>query len=427
MNECLRLDECCQIEISSIDKKAKSNEEPVKLCNFTDVYRNWNIYSSMIDSFMDATASKKNIDTFSLNHGDVVITKDSETRDDIGMSALIYDDLPNTVLGYHCALIRPKKLITGSFLNAYLNSYLGRKYFENQASGSGQRYTLTKEALGSILIPMLPMEQQTVIGNFFSDIDKKIKTNNEIISELESLTKTIYDYWFLQFEFPNEDGKPYKSSGGKMVWNEELKREIPDGWNMYDIQDCCEIIDCLHSKKPEYNYDNEDSYLLTLDNLTLDGNIDLSKKYYISTRDFLKWTSKITVSENDFVVTNAGRAGDVCKIPVGVKCAIGRNITAIRPVKIDPYYLRQYFKSGYFSQQVKKNLDCGSFFKSFNVKSIKVLKILMPKASIYNTYIDSITPMIQTIESKTQENQELASLRDFLLPMLMNGQVTFKD
>lgn len=141
----------------------------------------------------------------------------------------------------------------------------------------------------------------------------------------------------------------------------------------------------------------------------------------------MKWTSKITVSENDFVVTNAGRAGDVCKIPVGVKCAIGRNITAIRPVKIDPYYLRQYFKSGYFSQQVKKNLDCGSFFKSFNVKSIKVLKILMPKASIYNTYIDSITPMIQTIESKTQENQELASLRDFLLPMLMNGRVTFKD
>lgn len=427
MNEYLRLDECCQIEISSIDKKTKSNEEPVKLCNFTDVYRNWNIYSSMIDSFMNATASKKNIDTFSLNRGDVVITKDSETRDDIGMSALIYDDLPNTVLGYHCALIRPKKLITGSFLNAYLNSYLGRKYFENQASGSGQRYTLTKEALGSILIPMLPMEQQTAIGNFFSDIDKKIKTNNEIISELESLAKTIYDYWFLQFEFPNEDGKPYKSSGGKMVWNEELKREIPEGWNMCDIQDCCEIIDCLHSKKPEYKYDNENSYLLTLDNLTPDGNIDISKKYYISNRDFLKWTSKITVSENDFVVTNAGRAGDVCKIPAGVKCAIGRNITAIHPVEINPYYLRQYFKSGYFSQQVKKNLDCGSFFMSFNVKSIKVLKILMPKASIYNTYIDIIIPIIQTIESKIQENQELASLRDFLLPMLMNGQVTFKD
>lgn len=117
----------------------------------------------------------------------------------------------------------------------------------------------------------------------------------------------------------------------------------------------------------------------------------------------------------------------VYTIYISKKDCLGRNITAIRPVKIDPYYLRQYFKSGYFSQQVKKNLDCGSFFKSFNVKSIKVLKILMPKAGIYNTYIDSITPMIQTIESKIQENQELASLRDFLLPMLMNGQVTFKN
>lgn len=310
----------------------------------------------------------------------------------------------------------------------YLYYYLKFHIKEIEALGSGTTFKeVSKVSMENYEISLPDMTTQKKVAHALCLLDDKIENNNKVIFELESLAKTIYDYWFLQFEFPNEDGKPYKSSGGKMVWNEELKREIPEGWNMCDIQDCCEIIDCLHSKKPEYKYDNENSYLLTLDNLTPDGNIDISKKYYISNRDFLKWTSKITVSENDFVVTNAGRAGDVCKIPAGVKCAIGRNITAIHPVEINPYYLRQYFKSGYFSQQVKKNLDCGSFFMSFNVKSIKVLKILMPKASIYNTYIDIIIPIIQTIESKIQENQELASLRDFLLPMLMNVQVTFKD
>lgn len=68
------------------------------------------------------------------------------------------------------------------------------------------------------------------VSNLLSSIDNKIENNNKINAELESLAKTIYDYWFLQFEFPNEEGKPYKSSGGKMVWNKELKREIPEGW-----------------------------------------------------------------------------------------------------------------------------------------------------------------------------------------------------
>ena len=77
--------------------------------------------------------------------------------------------------------------------------------------------------------------------NVITAIDKKIVNNNKTISELESLAKTIYDYWFLQFEFPNEDGKPYKSSGGKMVWNEELKREIPEGWDVKYLSNICKL------------------------------------------------------------------------------------------------------------------------------------------------------------------------------------------
>lgn len=425
MNEYLRLDECCQIEISSIDKKAKSNEEPVKLCNFTDVYRNWNIYSSMIDSFMDATASKKNIDTFSLNHGDVVITKDSETRDDIGMSALIYDDLPNTVLGYHCALIRPKRLITGSFLNAYLNSYLGRKYFENQASGSGQRYTLTKEALGSILIPMLPMEQQTVIGNFFSDIDKKIKTNNEIISELESLAKTIYDYWFLQFEFPNEDGKPYKSSGGKMVWNEEMKREIPEGWEAKKLDDIVILLkDGTHNPPKRINHG------IPLLTGTMFGKnfLDYSGVTYISNDDFQKIHSKYAPESGDIVMTKIGTIGNVnmlCEndIPIAIHC----NSALLRfPREIQGMFPLQMLKSQEFQARIHNNK--GQSIQEFlSLSKLGSIPVIVPQEQTIKNFNTLTSPFLEKMGSIREENKTLQSLRDFLLPMLMNGQVTFKE
>lgn len=268
---------------------------------------------------------------------------------------------------------------------------------------------------------------QRRIANTLSNIDNKIELNNKINDEFEAMAKTIYDYWFLQFEFPNEEGKPYKSSGGKMVWNEELKREIPEGWKVNNILNVCDVVDCLHSKKPTYCKEYEDYYLLTLENLTEKGYIDLSKKYYISKTDYEIWTSRILVKENDFVVTNAGRAGDIGKIPYGVKCAIGRNLTAIRPKNINPYYLRQFFKSNYLKEQVLSNLDCGSFFMSFNVKSIKSLNVLIPNEDIMKKSIDILKPIILKIENNIVENQELTSLRDFLLPLLMNGQVGFKE
>ena len=99
----------------------------------------------------------------------------------------------------------------------------------------------------------LPKERylQDNIANLLNNLDKKIELNNRINAELEAMAKTLYDYWFVQFDFPNEEGKPYKSSGGKMVYNSILKREIPLGWKTESILNNCNIIDCLHSKKPD--------------------------------------------------------------------------------------------------------------------------------------------------------------------------------
>lgn len=227
-----KLGNIATVEISGVDKKIKDGEKKIRLCNFVDVYYNWAITTARHDSFMFATANSKEISKFQLKKGQVALTKDSETRDDIGISTYIADDFDDVILGYHCALITPNKdILDGSYLNALLHTEYAKKYFAFNASGSGQRYALSVEALNSFPVPKVLLREQQRIGEIFSALDKKIELNRRINQNLEAMAKQLYDYWFVQFDFPNEDGKPYKSSGGKMVWNEKLKREIPQGWD----------------------------------------------------------------------------------------------------------------------------------------------------------------------------------------------------
>ena len=270
-----KLGDIAEIYISSIDKKSKEGEQSVRLCNFVDIYHNWAITKDLVPNFMIASANDNNIKRFSLKEGYVAFTKDSETRDDIGIPAYIADDLDNTVLGYHCALVKPNAdILSGKYLNAFLHSDYIKKYFELNATGSGMRYTLSTETLNNIPILAPSLEMQEFIGKIFSDIDRKICLNRQINDNLEAMAKQLYDYWFVQFDFPNEEGKPYKSSGGAMVWNEKLKREIPKGWNTVVIGD---ILDKYPATKryetkeylPQGKYpiiDQGDSYIVGFTN-----------------------------------------------------------------------------------------------------------------------------------------------------------------
>lgn len=186
-----RLGDIAEILISSIDKKSKDGEPSVRLCNFVDVYRNWAITSNLSQSFMLATANVNNIKRFSLKKGYVTFTKDSETREDIGIPAYIADDLGDTVLGYHCALVKPNAdILSGKYLNAFLHSDYIKKYFELNATGSGMRYTLSIETLNNIPILAPSLEMQEYIGNIFSDIDRKICLNRAINDNLPMLDRS---------------------------------------------------------------------------------------------------------------------------------------------------------------------------------------------------------------------------------------------
>ncbi len=309
------------------------------------------------------------------------------------------------------------------YLYYYLQSPFAKKMIDSYLNGAVQKF-LGLERLRNFPILEYSTDKQKIAA-VLSFLDDKIALNKKINTKLEAMAKRLYDYWFVQFDFPNEEGKPYKSSGGKMEYNATLKRDIPVGWEVKSINEVCDVIDCLHSKKPDFCYEDEDSYLLSLENITKEGYIDISEKYYISKKDFSEWTSRICVKENDFLFTNAGRAGDMGMIPNGIKCAIGRNITAVRSKKINPYYLRCFFKSLYMKEQILNNLDKGCFFMSFNVRSIKQLSILIPKEENFHKFISFCEPIIKQLNKNNSEIQKLTKLRDRLLPLLMNGQVKF--
>lgn len=183
-----KLSDIATVELSGVDKKSIDGETPVFLCNFVDVYYNWAITSDMQSSFMKASAKKAEINRFKLKKEQVALTKDSETRNDIGIPTYIADDFDNVILGYHNALVTPNAgVLDGKYLNALLHSDYAKKYFANNASGSGQRYALSVDALNSFPIYLPSIEEQERVGTIFSTIDRKIKLNQSINQNLPLL------------------------------------------------------------------------------------------------------------------------------------------------------------------------------------------------------------------------------------------------
>lgn len=410
MGKC-KLGDIATVEISGVDKKVKDGEENIHLCNFVDVYYNWAITMARHDNFMLATARPNEISKFQLKKGQVALTKDSETRDDIGISTYIADDFDDVILGYHCALITPNKdILDGRYLNALMHTDYAKKYFACNASGSGQRYALSAETLNSFPVPVIPLQKQKQIGEIFSALDKKIELNKQINQNLEAMAKQLYDYWFVQFDFPNEEGKPYKSSGGEMVWNNKLKREIPEGWKVKSIFEeldvqygypfstelftetetsipVVRIRDIVANTVSAYTTENTDSkYLLNKGDLVIgmDGNFHIN--YWSDDISYLNQRSVRLRALND------------------------SNVSIIQArLDIEPYI------------KAKEARAKGSTVGHLSDKDMKELYVMVPSEYGARNEFDAL--LYQIILNRN-EIISLTKQRDHLLPLLMNGQVS---
>ena len=414
-----KLGEIATVEISGVDKKTKDGEIPVKLCNFVDVYYKWAITSDLEQKFMEATARTNEIERLKLKRGQVALTKDSETRFDIGIATYIADDFDNVILGYHNALITPNpEKLSGKYLNALLHTDYARTYFANNASGSGQRYALSIDALNNFPVPLLPLAEQERIGDIFSSIDQKIALNRAINDNLEAMAKQLYDYWFVQFDFPNEEGKPYKSSGGKMVWNEKLKREIPEGWYADNI---CRIADILSGGTPSKQVD---SYWQN-GNIPFFGPTDYTGAIFQLTtaehitNEGLKHCASSLFEEGVVIITARGSIGKI--VVVGTPMAMNQSCYAFRPRNDEFEYL--FFLTAQLIEHLKAK-GSGSVFKSIITADIENSILSIADETTITLFTSTIRPLMNAIKENTKQIELLTKQRDELLPLLMNGQVS---
>lgn len=406
-----KLSKVAKVEISSVDKKTKENETLVRLCNFTDVYYNWAITKELSDKFMVASANSNEIEKFSIKKGQVAFTKDSETRDDIGIPTYIADDFDNVLLGYHCALITPdESKVYGKYLNAFMHSAYIQKYFENSASGSGQRYTLSLETIEGMPLLLPSLEKQKTIGELFSSLDRKIALNRAINRNLESLAKQLYDYWFVQFDFPDENGRPYKSSGGKMVWNEVLKREVPEEWEVNRLGDLINLED--YKRVP----------LSSSQRANRKGSIP----YYGAT-GIMDYIDDYIFDYDILLLAEDGSTSDGNGFPV-VQYVWGKVWVNNHAHIIIPKDKKDLIYTYYMLKSIPvKLIETGSIQKKISQENLLNHRVLVVPEIYRSRYADIVDTVWEKRKHFIEEITFLTLQRDELLPLLMNGQVEVKQ
>ncbi len=300
----------------------------------------------------------------------------------------------------------------------YLYNYLKQLDLSYLNSGTGVP-SMTFGAYYDIKVQLPELKSQSQIAKVLSDLDAKIELNNKINSELEAMAKLIYDYWFVQFDFPNEDGKPYKSSGGKMVWSEELKREIPEGWEVKELDKIIEVKDGTHDSPKSKD---KGFPLITSKNLKATG-LDFNEANLISKEDYDSINKRSQVETGDILFSMIGNIGTIYKVEETVIEFAVKNVAIFKTSHILKYknFIYMFLKS-IDMERYMKNVVSGSIQKFIGLGSLRKTPIFQNEIFIekYDNLTDSI---FKNLEKNKIENQKLSELRDWLLPMLMNGQV----
>lgn len=263
---------------------------------------------------------------------------------------------------------------------------------------------------------------QQKIATVLSALDAKIDCNNRINAELETMAKTLYDYWFVQFDFPDANGKPYKSSGGKMVYNSTLKRETPAGWKHGTLDDLGQIVggSTPSTKNP--------------DNFTATGTPWITPNDLSDTQGN-KFITRGAQDVSDEGIKNASLrkypAGTVLlssRAPIGYMAIARKELTTNQGFK--SFVPTNGYSSAFIYYTVKNSMKAitqyasGSTFKEVSGSVLKTVKVCLPKSGVVERFTESVDPIFKRQDLLEQENQHLTQLRDWLLPMLMNGQVT---
>ncbi|GHW70984.1 restriction endonuclease subunit S [Vibrio cholerae] len=357
-------------------------------------------------------------------------------RGDVTLKALIREKEDGYFCGTGCLLLRPGDKFDSRFLTHYLSTPAIQNWIVRQAVGATMP-NLNTGILASIPFNGPKKEEQEKIADVLSVIEDKIELNNRINSELEAMAKTLYDYWFVQFDFPDANGKPYKASGGKMVYNDTLKREIPDGWHVNAISDWIRSDKTgdwgKETKQGNYTLQVDCIRGADINGINGQGNVDAPNRFILKKNDHK------LLAPFDFVIEISGGSptqstGRMAFITEHVLERFDYPLICSNFCKAIDLIDKSYFYN--FAYQWQSLYENGVLFgwegKTSGIKNllfdsfVSNYNVVMPPKDLAEKFSQFVSPLQEQRQKKLKENAELAGLRDWLLPMLMNGQVTVK-
>ena len=314
-----------------------------------------------------------------------------------------------------CYGLRAKEMTTNDFVYYLLKNMIGN--IQQNTHGSVFN-TITRDTFGILKANLPPLEEQKAIAHILSTLDDKIEVNNQINKTLENMAQAIFKQWFVDFEFPNEDGEPYKSSGGEMVESE--LGMIPKGWKVSTLKDVINIIDNRGKTPPQEP--NKTIYPI-IDVKALSGDIRVidynNCMKYVSKETYENWFRSGHPSQGDILLSTVGSLAEL-KIFMGSTGCIAQNVVALRAKTISNLYLFELLKN------IKNDLvsyNIGSVQPSIKVTHIVKHKILIPNNIIVEKFHHLIDRITNKIFVKHNENVLLTSMRDSLTPKLMSGEI----
>ena len=357
-------------------------------------------------------------DEFILNKGDIITPLTEQSLGLLGTTARIPES-GKYIQSQDVALVRCKKgLLDPNFCYYLISSSIVRQQLSAAAQQTKIRHT-SPEKIKDCTVWVPDFDVQKNIGRILTDIDNKIAINRQINDNLEAMAKQLYDYWFVQFDFPNEDGKPYKSSGGAMVWNEKLKREIPIGWTCCSIKEMCDInkktINKDEHKQIEYldtgsitqgHISNTEIYRVDMAPSRAQRKVEDLSILYSSVRPRLLHYGILSTPKENFIVSTGF-------VTLDAKC---------KNMALMVYY---FLTSNTITEHLASIADTAvSSYPSISPDDIANLDIVIPSNDIIQKYNDIVEPMFRKMSTLRKEIDSLTKQRDELLPLLMNGQAT---
>ena len=385
------------------------------------VVRNFNLKDGNLDFtdgyFVDEVTYLERTKRAIPEEGDIIISREAP----MGVVGIVPKGL-KCCLGQRLVLLKVNKEKCDPYylLNTLMSSFVQTQFKRADATGSIVS-NLCIPDLKEIIIPVIESGQEDV-ARLLEIINKKQLINNAINDNLEQQLMLLYDYWFTQFDFPDNDGNPYQTSGGKMVWNDTLKRNIPENWKVQSV-----ISNCLSSIiKPGVEIFNTKTYLATAD----------VKGTSISTGTIVDYDgreSRANMQPSINSVWFAKMKNSIKHLylnkemqPIISSSILSTGFCGLQCNEISFEYIASYVSNAYFEIH-KDMLAHGATQEAVNNDDLAGVHIIIPEDTVLRAYHETTQAIYAQISKNVCENQELVKLRDWLLPMLMNGQATISD